>query len=63
MSRMRRLGAGIWEFFVGDDPWVAGGIVAAIGVTAILAGVGAPAWWVMPVAVLVVLGASLRRAP
>jgi hypothetical protein len=35
--------------------------VAAIGVTAIIASADAPAWWVMPVAVLALLGSSLRR--
>jgi hypothetical protein len=62
VSRMRRVGAGIWDFVVGEDWRAAAGVAVAIGVTAALAGLGVPAWWVMPVAVLAVLGASLRRA-
>jgi hypothetical protein len=63
VSRVRRVCAGVWDFVVGDD-WVAAvGVVVAIGVTAGLAGLGVAAWWVMPVAVVSVLGASLRRAP
>jgi hypothetical protein len=53
----------IWEFIVGDDPLVAAGVVVAIGVTAILAGAGLAAWWLIPVAVVALLAVSLRRAP
>jgi hypothetical protein len=45
-----------YEFVVGDDWRVAAGMAAAIGLTAVLA-----AWWVMPVAVVATLFASLRR--
>ena len=51
-----------WEFVVGDDWVAAAGIVAAIGLTAALAASGITVWWVMPLAVLVVLTVSLRRA-
>ena len=47
----------VWDFVVGDDPLVAAGVAAAIGLTAALG-----AWWVMPLAVLVLLAGSLRRA-
>lgn len=63
MSRLRRAGVGVWEFVVGDDWIAAAGVSVAIGVTATLAGLDIPAWWVMPIAVIVVLIASLRRAP
>jgi hypothetical protein len=36
--------------------------VLALGVTALIAAAGAPAWWVMPVAALGLLALSLRRA-
>ena len=59
---MKRLLLGIWEFVAGDD-WVAAvGIVLALGVTALIAAAGAPAWWVMPVAAVGLLALSLRRA-
>ena len=51
-----------WNFVVGDD-WIAAALViAAIGATAALAAGGIAVWWVMPVAVAVVLYVSLRRA-
>jgi hypothetical protein len=51
-----------WDFVVGDDWRVAALVVVAIGVTAAVAASDIAAWWVMPVAVLVVLYVSLRRA-
>jgi hypothetical protein len=51
-----------YDFIVGDDWRVAAAVVTAIALTALLAGTGAAAWWLMPVAVVVVLFASLRRA-
>ncbi len=51
-----------WDFVVGDDWLAALGIVVAIGATAALAHNGVNAWWLMPVAVLLVLWISLRRA-
>jgi hypothetical protein len=51
-----------WNFVVGDDWVAAAGVVAAIGLTAALAAGGITVWWVMPLAVLVVLTVSLRRA-
>ena len=51
-----------WDFVVGDDWLVAAGIVLALGLTALLAHRDATAWWVMPVAALVLLGVSLWRA-
>jgi hypothetical protein len=51
-----------WNFVVGDD-WIAAALViAAIGATAALAAGGIAVWWVMPLAVAVVLYVSLRRA-
>lgn len=51
-----------WEFIVGDDWLSAIGVVVALGVTAVIAGASATAWWVMPVAVLALLALSVRRA-
>jgi hypothetical protein len=51
-----------YDFVVGDDWTVALGVVLALAVTALLVGVGVPAWWLMPAVVVVVLGLSLRRA-
>jgi hypothetical protein len=51
-----------YDFIVGDDWRVAAGVVTAIALTALVAGTAVAAWWLMPVAVVVVLFASLRRA-
>ena len=51
-----------YRFIVGDDPLVALAIAAAIGLTAALASWGVSAWWLMPLAVVLTLYGSLRRA-
>jgi hypothetical protein len=62
MSWMVRAARAVWEFVVGDDPMTALGVAVALGATALIAGAGAAAWWVMPLAVLALLALSLRRA-
>jgi hypothetical protein len=52
----------VWEFVVGDDWVTAVGVVAALGTTAVIAGAGIAAWWVMPIAVAMLLSRSLQRA-
>ena len=62
MSLLVRFARFWWEFVVGDD-WIAAALViAAIGGTAGVAASGIAAWWAMPLAVVVVLAVSLRRA-
>jgi hypothetical protein len=61
MTRVAHAATAVWDFVVGDDPITALGVVIAIGLTAVIAGAGASAWWVMPVAVLGLLTLSLRR--
>ncbi|HET7566537.1 MAG TPA: hypothetical protein VFJ91_00980 [Gaiellaceae bacterium] len=51
-----------WDFVVGDDWVVAVSVAAAIGLTAAIAAEDVAAWWLMPVAVALVLYSSLRRA-
>jgi len=56
-----RFGRFWWDFVVGDD-WVAAALVVlGIGATAAVAASDIAAWWVMPLAVVVVLFVSLRR--
>jgi hypothetical protein len=50
-----------YDFIVGDDWVIAVGVVAALGLTALLTDRGVNAWWVMPLAVIVLLAGSLRR--
>ena len=52
----------VWEFVVGDDWVVALGVIVALGVTAIVAAAGLAAWWIMALAVPLLLALSLRRA-
>ena len=50
------------EFVIGDDWRIAAGVVVALGVTAAVADTTIAAWWILPVAVLLLLGASVWRA-
>ena len=52
----------VWEFVVGDDWRTAVGVVFALALTAEIAHSGIAAWWVLPVAVVVLLVLSIRRA-
>ena len=62
MSRLAAFGRFWWEFVIGDDWLVAVLVAVAIGATAALAHSGVTAWWLLPLAVLLVLWLSLRRA-
>ena len=62
MNRLEALIRFIWDFVVGDDWRIAVGVVAALGITALVAETSVSAWWILPVAVAGVLGLSLRRA-
>jgi hypothetical protein len=62
MRRLRAFGRFWYGFVVGDDWRVAVAVVVALAVTALVAGVGLPAWWVLPAAVVVVLPLSVWRA-
>lgn len=50
-----------YDFIVGDDWAVAAGVIIALAITAALAHNDVTAWWLMPAAVVVVLGISLWR--
>jgi hypothetical protein len=62
MSRLAAFGRFWWDFVIGDDWLVAVLVAGAIGATAALAAASVTAWWLLPVAVLLVLWLSLRRA-
>jgi hypothetical protein len=51
-----------YAFIVGDDWRVAVAVVAAMALTAVLTDAGLSAWWVMPLAVVAALLASVWRA-
>jgi hypothetical protein len=62
MSALRSFGRFWWEFVVGDDWLIAAEIAAALGLTKLLTADDVNAWWLLPLAVVVLLAASLRRA-
>jgi hypothetical protein len=61
MSRIRAFAAFLYDFVVGEDPAIAIVVVLALGATALIASGGVAAWWVLPAAVVAVLGVSLLR--
>lgn len=62
MNRIKALLLFLYDFVVGDDWQIAAGVVVALAVTALIAGAGATAWWLLPVAVCVLLCYSIWRA-
>jgi hypothetical protein len=61
VSRLSTFAAFWWDFVVGDDWRVAAGIVVALGLSALAAHRGFPAWWILPVAVALLLAGSIAR--
>jgi len=62
MSYLARFFAFWYDFVVGDDWMIAAGVLLALALTALLVRRGLVAWWLLPVAVLLLLAASLWRA-
>ena len=62
MSHLRAFGRFWWNFVVGDDWRVAAGIVVAVGITWALSHNGVNAWWLLPLAVALLLAGSLWGA-
>jgi hypothetical protein len=61
MARIRAVALFAYDFVVGDDWRVAVGVVIALGVTYGVSRTGVAAWWIVPVAVVVLLPVSLWR--
>jgi uncharacterized membrane protein len=62
MIRLRQFGAFWYDFVIGDDWHVAVGVVLALASTYGLHRASVSAWWVVPIAVAVLLPYSLWRA-
>jgi hypothetical protein len=50
-----------YDFIVGDDWTIAAGVVIALALTGVLVQRELEAWWLMPIAVVALLAASLWR--
>jgi hypothetical protein len=61
MNRFRTFAQFWWDFVVGDDWRVAAGLAVALVTVGVLERQDVSAWWVLPVAVPLLLYASLRR--
>ena len=61
MSYVRRFARFWWEFLVGDNLPLALGAGATIALTALLVDEGVNAWWLLPIAILGVLTATVLR--
>jgi hypothetical protein len=51
----------LWEFVIGDDWRIAAGVVAGLGLTALVSKTSISAWWILPVAVAALLAGSVWR--
>jgi hypothetical protein len=60
VTRIRDAAAGVWEFVAGDDWVTAAGVVVALGLTGLVSN-GGSAWFVMPLAVGLLLTLSIWR--
>jgi hypothetical protein len=62
IGKLRAFGAFWYDFIIGDDWRVAAGVVLALAVTYLASHTtGVALWWVVPVAVLILLPASIYR--
>jgi hypothetical protein len=50
-----------WDFIVGDDWRVAAGLAVSLALTWFLTHEGVNAWWLLPVAVALLLADAVRR--
>lgn len=60
--RLRAFGAFCYDFVVGDDWRMFAGVVAALAITWGVSRATSTSWWILPVAVAILLTASLYRA-
>jgi hypothetical protein len=62
MSKLRAFGEFWYDFVIGDDWLVAVGVVIGLAGTYGLHLAGVTAWWLLPLLLVVLLPATLRRA-
>jgi hypothetical protein len=61
-GKLRAFTAFWYDFVVGDDWLVAAGVIVGLAGTYGLSRAGVPAWWLLPLLLVVLLPASLSRA-
>jgi hypothetical protein len=61
-ARIRAFAAFWYDFVVGDDWLVAVGVVISLAITYALSRTAVPAWWLVPLALVLLLPVSLWRA-
>ena len=62
-SKIRAFGAFAYDFVIGDDWWVAVGVVIGLALTYALSHAAkVTSWWIIPAILLVLLPISLWRA-
>jgi hypothetical protein len=60
--RLRAFAAFWYDFVVGDDWLIAVGVVISLALTYALSQTALPAWWLLPLALVLLLPLSLWRA-
>ncbi len=58
-NRIKAFFAFLYDFVIGDDWRIAAGVVAGLAVTYAVSQTSVPAWWILPVLLVVLLPASL----
>lgn len=62
MNRIKAFGAFWYDFVIGDDWLVAAGVVISLALTYALSQTAVPAWWLVPLSLVLLLPVSLWRA-
>ena len=62
IARLKAFGRFWYDFVVGDDWRIAAGVLVMLAITWGVSHTSVPSWWLLPVAVAVVLPLSLLRA-
>jgi hypothetical protein len=61
-TRIRAFAAFWYDFVIGDDWLVAAGVVISLALTYALSQAAVPAWWLVPLFLVLLLPVSLWRA-
>ena len=63
LGRIKSIGFEVYDFVIGDDWWMAAGVVIGLALTYALShGPGISSWWPVPVLLIALLPLSLWKA-